>query len=173
MVKNMLIYVKEFFENSFLFVIINIGVDMEKLNYIETIGSEVREYEVTYDAEELNRFRLELIEKFSRIIHCDYVSHRNPYPDMALNPSEFMNYKETYVGQDPAGNLYRLEYDKIFYPTLVHYIDRVLNNKDVEYFKKIYNLDFDQKNLRCRYLSDRHFVILMYNFERRWCCNVE
>lgn len=102
-------------------------------------------YEVSFDEEELRKFRNEVIENASLVTHHDYISHHGPFYRLKpSDPLEIKNYKASVVGSDNIGNLIRFEYDKYDFPVLANYIKQLLKG-DYIVFDKIYNPTYDDE----------------------------
>ncbi len=102
-------------------------------------------FEVSFDEEELRKFRDEVIENASLVTHHDYVGHHGPfYKSEAPDPVEIRNYTASLVGSDDRGNLIRFQYDKYEFPALTNYIRELLEG-DYIVFDKIYNPTYEEE----------------------------
>ena len=102
----------------------------------------VEKYLVSFDKEEIEKLKIEIINNCSEIEHHEYEGTHGP-KRINLN---IRNYKEKFIGiqesrdslQWPDQNIYHYSYDEYKFPKLVAIIDELLNGKN-ESLDKIFN----------------------------------
>lgn len=106
--------------------------------YLETENEKTKEkqlekYLVSYDKEELEKLRLEIINNCSEITHRDYFGNSGPYHYDKL---KYRNYSEEKVEEKKHNNIeiyteniYHYSYDQYEFPYLVTIIDNILRNE--------------------------------------------
>lgn len=116
---------------------------MSKFVYVNL--EDGNKFEVSFDEEELRKFRDEVIENASLVTHHDYVGHHGPfYKSEAPDPVEIRNYVASVEGADDRGNLLRFQYDKYEFPALANYIKQLLEG-DYYIFGEIYNPTYEKE----------------------------
>ena len=117
--------------------------------YLETENEKTKEkqlekYLVSYDKEELEKLKLEIIDNCSVITHREYVGKFGPYH---FDELKYRNYSEEKVGERKHNNIetyteniYHYSYDQYDFPYLVTIIDNILKN-DVNALKELFYPD--------------------------------
>lgn len=103
----------------------------------------IEKYFVSFSKEELEKLKIEIINKCSEIEHYEYDGTEGPNKFDYL---QIRNYHEKFIRiresrdnlQWPDQKLYHYSYDKYNYPTLVTAIDNLLNG-NVQALDVIYN----------------------------------
>ena len=114
----------------------------------------VEKYYVTYNKEEIEKIKIEIINNCSEIEHHEYDSSHAP------NRYDFLkirNFKEKFVGiqesrdtlQYPDKKIYHYSYDEYKYPDLVYYIDELLKG-NVSVLVKIFHYTNNQLSIEER-----------------------
>lgn len=118
----------------------------------------VEKYSVSFDKEELEKLKIQIINNCSEIEHFDYEACEKTYggPNK-FDYLRFRNYKEVFVGisesrdtlQMPDRKIYHYTYDKYKFPKIVNEIDKLLNGDvsalDNIYYNETKGLTVDEK----------------------------
>lgn len=108
---------------------------------------------VEFNSEELEKIRIEIIEKCSELVHHEYECSGSLPKDFADNPLKIRNFKETKIGKKEHETIkhgytvekqYHYSYDELEYPYLVTLINRILKG-DVSAVYEILNPDFNKE----------------------------
>ena len=105
-----------------------------------------KEYEVSYDKDELKELRTRVINNASVVVHREYVGRFSPYyRKRKVDPLEIQNYNVTLDHIDKFGTeQFHYEYDEYVFPYLVKIIDELLND-NVQALTEVYNMDFTKE----------------------------
>lgn len=111
----------------------------------------VEKCSVEINKEELEKLRIEIIEKCSEIVHHEYdLSSRLP-EDFVDDSLKIRNFKETKIGErdidprkSPIKKLYHYSYDQLEYPYLITIINNMLKGKESA-IEEILNPDFSKE----------------------------
>lgn len=135
----------------------------KKMEFVVKNNNCLDRYEITYNEEELNKLRLEVINECSKIEHNHFRATRGIYPNRNINDKDYdlkyRNYTEKYIGmsesrdelQYPSDAMYEYDYDNYIFPHLVMIIDEIKNGK-ISYVKELFD---DKKRYDGKSYSDR------------------
>lgn len=98
------------------------------MNYFKYGDTNIYKYRVIFDKEEIEKLKLEIINKCSRIVHNEYIGHRF---FSKVDNLKIRNLIRKKVGvqefiDGPDEDIYRFSYDEYIYPSLVGLIDKLL-----------------------------------------------
>lgn len=112
--------------------------------------NQIEKYEITFNKEELEKFRIKVINDCSEIKHHKYEANRDL---MIFNPLIIRNYKSEKKGYIESHDvyseseiIYQIEYDEYVFPYLVSLIDRLLK-EDAMVIDEILYPDYSLENI--------------------------
>ena len=136
--------------------------------YYKKKGKDIIKYEVIINTEKLNKIRFQIINNCSHIEHI-----KNSVTDR-MRPNEFdyehiRNYNEKYIGRIEYNDFYSMpedgysvEYDYYNHPSLVKYIDNLLNGDTsaIEQIQKVKDVVIDKEQ---KLLAEQQKIISKLN----------
>lgn len=119
------------------------------MNYFKQNGNMVEKYEINYEREVIENFKVRVINECSEIIHqeidstvgpdrSDYLKIRNYHQGSKVGVREYTDGPDEYI--------YHFSYDEYKFPYLVSLIDKFLNG-DMYALKSIFNPDFKMESV--------------------------
>lgn len=112
----------------------------------------IKKYLVEFNKEELEKIKIEIIDKCSELVHHEYDCAGSLSKNFGDDPLRIRNFRETKIGKKiqetkPGYGVekqYHYSYDELIYPYLVTLISRVLKG-DVSAVYEILNPDFSKE----------------------------
>jgi len=111
----------------------------------------IKKYLVYFNREELEKIRIEIIDKCSELVHHEYEYSGRLSSTFADDYLKIRNFKETKIGEEEnkkcdfsVKKMYHYSYDELIYPYLVTIINGILNG-DISSVYELLNPNFDKE----------------------------